>query len=340
MIKTGETEKYTQAWVELYNKGTSIRAIASEYNVGKTLVIRAIKPHTTIREKSPNLQYAEEWHRLYLSGVTKADIAREYNVSPPVVGSILEKMGVEKEPKMLKYEHLEKAFIDLYESGLSLREIGDKFGIDRQTILNYLNRRGATVRDLSEASRTIPFNEDYFDVLCPENLFVLGMIYSIGNIVYDNQTARNLLLMSNREGNIDFILEKIERTREKELSLHDGIYFQEPIHSIKFVKRLMELGFHSSSNYEFPQLEGNELDRFIDGFMYADLEFEKKRNVFTFRFPSHKTKDKVLDYFERKDFFTRLEIKEETDTSFAIEKKHFKEKAKIYYSQLPLWCEK
>lgn len=337
MKKTGDTEKYTQTWVDLYNKGMSIRAIATEYKIGKTVIQRAIKPYTAIREKSPNLKYAEEWYNLYLTGLSKAEIARQYGVSAQVVGSVLVTVGVEKEPKIdFKYEHLEEIFIELYKNGSSLKEIGDKFGIDKQTILNYLRRNEVPIRDLSEAGRTIPFNEDYFKELNSENLFVLGMVYRVGNIIYDNQKPRNLILISNREKNIHYILEKLERNRVKERPLFEGVYEYEPIHSINLVSRLIELGFHSSSNYEFPELTESEMDIFIEGYMYADLDFGKKQHIFQFSFPSPKSKEKVLDYFEKKDFFTRKEIREETDTSFTIENKPFYEKANGYYPELHL----
>lgn len=334
MRTKGITVQYSDAWIQSYTEGKSIREIADEYGVSKSVISRAIKPFIKIRPKSPNEKYGEEWLNLYIEGVSKTEIARRYDVFPGIVGNVLEKMGVQKTERKRKYEHLSDDFSRLYMDGKSLREIGEIYGINPQTILEYIKRDSVPVRSISEASRTIEFDEGYFDKLTDDNIFVLGMIFRIGHIIMDNGIPRAVKIVSKNKEFMDFIMDKLGREGDERLGKQDGIYYFDEIHSLKFVSRLYELGLNTKNSYQFPTLKQEKLNILIDGLFYPKILECKGERTISFAFPSREIKEVCLAYFEQKGLFSKNDIRGETDRKFIIGKKSCISALKEYYASL------
>jgi len=93
---TDESEQ--QKWLEMYEKGISVPAIAKSRGVDKSVIYRHLKKRGIVFERHPKKSITNrdlEWKRLYVNEhKSLADIAREYGVSPMTVSNHLQKLGV------------------------------------------------------------------------------------------------------------------------------------------------------------------------------------------------------------------------------------------------------
>lgn len=76
---------------------------------------------------------------------------------------------------------LYEEIIDLYQSGLSLEKIGQKYNVGRFAIKTVLNKRGVPTRDDSHKGRKYAINENYFDEIdTPNKAYIFGLLYADG----------------------------------------------------------------------------------------------------------------------------------------------------------------
>lgn len=274
------TEKYTQEWVELYNKGLSLREIGKQYGVTYVTVQNRIGDFVEFRPKSSTEQYITEWLELYNSGVKKAEIARMYGVSPSVVGAKLKKVGVQTRPNSLGIdEETIKKVISEYEKGTSLRAAADKYGISAQTALKYVNEEGSGTRKLSEVTRKYDIDALYFEELNPEKAFVLGLIYRIAAIVKTHsKTFLRITVVKSRSKLTSYIYDKLnfenenERKDRKDGATRVSIYCSEMIDSIrKYGIRNM------GENLEFAKNISPYEEYFIKGYIYGSVSVYKHK---------------------------------------------------------------
>lgn len=175
-----------EIWIIMYNSGMSFRAIAKEEGTTKGTVQRLIENDVTIRPKKPSEQYADEWHRLYLQGWTVIEIANKSDCSTGVVYQRLKEKGVVFEsissPEK-QFEHYLHEWVDLYDYGWSLRNIGNEYGVSVQTVSNYISDE-ISLRNYSDSARIYPVNVHYFDSInSPVKAYWLGYLFANGCIV-------------------------------------------------------------------------------------------------------------------------------------------------------------
>lgn len=261
-------------WIKMYNDGYSFRKIAEEYGVAMTTVKRRISPYVEIKPRNKYGKYADEWLNLFNSGVKKCEIARMYQVSPSTVGSVLSKVGVKRYGNK-KFLHLVDDMKKLYISGLSLKEISDKLNISTQAIADYLEFDGVSRRPYTEACRNYDINENMFEsVETCEKAFLLGVIWVIGNVVYDGQKPRNIRFVTTKENLISLAINNIY--------CNDGDYtlrevdatYRKDVQCIKLTNDLIKLGFSNKGNKQVPKFKNVDLtNSFIEGLLYSRLVF-------------------------------------------------------------------
>lgn len=272
MIKVKAEHKHLKEWVDLYNSGKSIRQIANDYNVAMTTVKRRIKGHIEIRPKSPYLKYAKEWLDLYESGMKKSDIARQYDVPPTTVGKILSKVGVKTNGNK-KYLHLIEDMKTMYSSGMSLNDISIKLGISAQAISNYLEHEDIDRRPYTEACRIFSINEEYFKLIDDEDkAFTVGMLWSLGNIVYDEGIPRNIRVVTTKKELIEFLINKIYIDKKTVEYKASNNAYVEDIFCEGMMSHLISIGFSNKNNKKIPNFKSLEImNSFIDGVLYTKL---------------------------------------------------------------------
>lgn len=271
-MKIKKEHKHLKEWIDLYNSGKSIRQIANDYNVAMTTVKRRIKGHVEIRPKSPYLKYAKEWLDLYESGVKKSDIARQYDVAPTTVGKILSKVGVKTNGNK-KYLHLIEDMKAMYLSGMSLNDISIKLGISSQAILNYLEYEDVNRRPYTEACRIFRINEEYFNLIDNEDkAFTLGILWSLGNIVYDEGVPRNIRVVTGKKEFAELLINKIYIDKKVvEYKASNNAYIED-IFCENMMHHLISIGFSNKNNKKIPNFKSSKImNSFIDGVLYTKL---------------------------------------------------------------------
>lgn len=268
---TSKYQKFYPEWIELYQQGLSIREIADRYKVNKGCVSYCIRNTIGIRPKNNHHLYEEEAIRLFQLGFNGQEIANQLNISFNVVKNILSKNGIHLGNK-LKYEHLISHFIEDYEKGLSLREIGDKYNVSSQTVLNYLNYNQSKVRSYSESSLIYEIENTYFKDLNPEKIYFMGIIFGCGKI-YEINTSQfiNFSIDENKKELLEKILDEFSNKTNKSIFKKDkGKGYYARINSIAFVEELRELGI----NQHLPSLKDEDKIFFFKGF------FDSSHSIF------------------------------------------------------------
>lgn len=280
MSEKKETKKYTQEWVDLYNKGLSLREIGKKYDVTYVTVKNRIGDYVDFRPKSLAEQYISEWLELYNSGVKKSEIARMYDVSPSVVGTKLKKAGVPTRPNGLNIDEATiKSVVEEYAKGYSLKSVADKYRISAQTVLKYVNEEGSGSRKLAEVTRKYDIDALYFEELNFEKVFVLGLIYRIAAIVQTHsKTFLRITVVKSRSKLTSYIYDKFnfanenERRDKKDGATRISIYCAEMIDSIK------KYGIRTMGDkLEMPKNISPYEDYFIKGYIYGSVSVYKHK---------------------------------------------------------------
>lgn len=277
-MKQSKEHKYMKEWIDMYNQGMSFRQIAKDYNVAMTTVKRRIKEHVEVRPKSKYMQYADEWLELFNSGMKKAEIARRYNVNPTTVGSILSKVGVKRNGDK-KFLHLLDEMKSLYSSGKSLREISDKLNLSPQLIAEYLEFDDFERRPYSAACRNYAINDNLFESIdTTEKAFSLGIVFGIGNIVFDGNISRNVRLVTTNEDLMSFLIAKIYKNDTNINFRKTDHTYRKDIQCDKIKDDLIKLGFSNKGNKQVPIFKSKELkNAFIDGLVYSKVSFSESK---------------------------------------------------------------
>lgn len=76
----------------------------------------------------------------------------------------------------------------LYHDGMSLKEVGDYYGVDRGVVARFFNKRGVIRKTQSEACQIYEINQNYFsNPNKPDVAYFLGFLWADGcNKTYDN----------------------------------------------------------------------------------------------------------------------------------------------------------
>ena len=195
-------------------------------------------------------------------------------------------MGIEPDAesssKLKKYTHLVGDFIQEYQSGMSLSEIGQKHGINKQTILNYLRDEEIEVRDYAESSRKYSLKEDYFDNIdTKEKAFFLGIVFAIGTTIdLHKSQCLNLSTHMSKEILLKMVVKELrgEENYSGMATGKDDDILRIRLHSKHLFERLRELGLNNRNETIFPNIPKELLPSFILGYMQDRATYKPKRN--------------------------------------------------------------
>ncbi|MFS0883124.1 hypothetical protein [Metabacillus niabensis] len=287
-------EKYRDLWIEKYNNGMSFTAIGKEYGVHYSTVRNVIINFVDKRDKSPYKKYVAEWVRLYeIEGLSSNEIAKKYKCDVTTVTKMLKNEGVQLRRDVVRertYDKYLDEWIELYDKGLSLKSIAEKYGTYPQTVHSYIKEK-IEMRKYEETSKTYHLMESYFDVIDnKEKAYWLGYFYSSGNLAYIKEGAGYTLQLSDK---IEYV-DRLEKFR-KVIKLDKNIEKLNPSSNvIRFTSKhmcqtLIELGFSKdkNNNSHFPKIEKDYYKSFILGFVDGKGYINSKRNQFAIHGSDH-----------------------------------------------------
>lgn len=136
--------------------------------------------------------------------------------------------------RILSCEQLEE-MCTLYNSGISMKELGKMFKINYLTVKSYLKKLGIRLRVSSEIHRHYKLNENFFDEIdTEEKAYFLGLLYADGcNIAHAN-VIKIALQVDDK-----YIVEK----------LRDLIFLEyRPLHCIR--EKIRKNGIHQKEMWE------------------------------------------------------------------------------------------
>jgi hypothetical protein len=86
--------------------------------------------------------------------------------------------------RLIFFEENDKDFmVSEYSKGITLLQIGKKFGVNPHTIRRVLLEKNIKIKTRSDARREFFFDQDYFKIIdTPEKAQILGFIYADGNV--------------------------------------------------------------------------------------------------------------------------------------------------------------
>ena len=142
----------------------------------------------------------------YLGGQTVWSLAVKYGCSRPCMYRFLKEEGVYTQKYVDNINDFKDQIISEYVSGSNTIELGIKYHVCHTTITHLLERFNIPMRTQSEATRTYPLNESFFDNIdTPIKAYFLGFLYADGN----NYTKKN---------EISIELSDIDKTHLEKLS--------------------------------------------------------------------------------------------------------------------------
>ena len=182
--------------------------------------------------------------------------------------------------------------INMYNSGMSIQKIADKYLVSSSVIRNILIKYNVETRDNSHKGRKYTLDENYFDRVDSYNkAYILGLLYADGC----NYTKSNHVFIELQERD-----KKILEDINKELGsdrpllyndLHSKNENWQSTYRLSFVNKhmssvLSELGLVANKSLilEFPQwLDESLYPHFLRGYMDGDghLEIESKNKFLT-----------------------------------------------------------
>ena len=250
-------ERDIEILVEMYEYGVTYEELSELLDLPCSRVKNTINTYIKERIKNDVLE-------LYDKGLSHTSIAKELKITPNRTKLILAKNGRMTIDNLKRPELLELIVND-YKNGLSISEIRRKYKMSDNSILIYLGVAGVPIK-----SRTtdIDINERYFNTLNKDNIFDLGIMFSMCN-VYN---------LSNSRKRVDLVIaKKFERylTHIKDrLNTINTIYYKKvgnsanlSIHSNELSKVLLKYGLKD----KFPTLDEELEYKFYDGYFRTSL---------------------------------------------------------------------
>lgn len=136
----------------------------------------------------------------YNSGLDIKSISSAYNISYDVVWNRLIKWGVHKksEKQNARIPLPKQSVIQFYLDGQSSAEIGSRFGVSPNIIINRLNDWGVKIRRNGEWNRK-NVNHNAFDTISPESAYWMGVLAGDGCVSPGKRTPVIILEMKDLE---------------------------------------------------------------------------------------------------------------------------------------------
>ena len=162
--KTDLNEAELEELKVMFKEGFTYKSMAIHFKVKSEVISQAIKREGLVKPYVPNVSWdykkAEED---YLSGVPLTEIARRRGVaSYNAIGPVMERLGHER--RGTKSERSKGLPVDQiiseYESGKPIYQLGEEYGVSRETIRRRLVKAGVHIRTSSKA---LPVSEIWFE---------------------------------------------------------------------------------------------------------------------------------------------------------------------------------
>ena len=200
--------------------------------------------------KKTNLK-SEEILRLYKEGKMLTEITQLTSSSQPTVKKVLLNNGIDYtlDLKKSKEEVLKKA-VELYKEGKSQVYIEKTLNLTRKTIRELLKDSDVIYRDKSEQYHIrykTEIDHDAFDILTPEALYWIGMLYTDGHIEQKREASIELTLHKQDEQHLEKFKQFLKSNR-KISGNNNSDCKRVRINSKKLRDRLVELGFTSNKS--------------------------------------------------------------------------------------------
>lgn len=150
--------------------------------------------------------YKNEILSLYSQGMNPRAISKKLGTVYTSTYYFLKRAGVYSKRELVISAVKKENFIKDYESGMSLRKIGEKYNVCQSVASDYVRRWGLIARPQYRVKK---INEKFFQTFTEESLWVLGWMFSDGNVC---QTDNTMSISVHR--NDIKILETIAKTME------------------------------------------------------------------------------------------------------------------------------
>lgn len=217
---------------------------------------------------------SDEIIRLYKSGSLLTEICKETTSSQSTVKKVLSSVGIDydKEQQVLYQQKLDKA-IEMYKNGASQITIEKELKLTRKTIRNLLKSKAdidyRTKSDQQHIKRKTKIDKKVFDVLTPDSLYWIGMLYADGHIEQKREASIDLVLHTEDVNHLEKFKEftKSNRPIKKLKSNCSRIR----INSVNIRDVLVKYGFtHNKSTTICPHPELRESRDFWRGVLDGD----------------------------------------------------------------------
>lgn len=160
-----------------------------------------------------------EYIQDYLNGESIASISRRSGRSYDVLSLFFRKNGVTIRPNFTISKELETIIIELYLSGLSCKNVGEKVGVSTTSVRMVLIRNNIARKKPHWNSRKYKCDDTFFDCIdTEEKAYFFGLLYADGSV---NKRLTNIsITLQDRDKDI---LEKLTQYIQPDKSL----YFQD-----------------------------------------------------------------------------------------------------------------
>jgi hypothetical protein len=199
--------------------------------------------------KKTNLK-SEEIIRLYKEGKMLTEITQLTSSSQPTVKKVLLNNGIDYnlDLKKSKEETLKKV-VELYKEGKSQIYIEKTLNLTRKTIRELLKESNVIYRSKSDQHHIqykTKIDHNIFDVLLPEALYWIGMLYTDGHIEQKREASIELTLHEQDEQHLEKFKQFLKSNRK--ISKGNKNCKRLRVNSEKIRNRLVELGFTSNKS--------------------------------------------------------------------------------------------
>ena len=203
--------------IKMCKDGITQRELAEKYNVTQSMISIIIKEHD-LDWKNGKLPIVSEHDYGDIIAMSQPEIAKIYNCSASLISSILKKTNTPTRIGGSKNAMADIAqWAKMYEDGMLLYEIAEKFGTTGPTVSKLLKKNGYDIDRY-----TYHFNEHYFDCIdSQDKAYILGLLWADGH----NSIDKGSVILELQEED-KLLLERINDLTENErplrkVPLHD-----------------------------------------------------------------------------------------------------------------------
>lgn len=193
---------------------------------------------------------ADQILSLYKEGKMLTEITQLTSSSQATVKKVLLHFGInyDSDRKENRTDILNKV-LELYQQGKSQTYIEKELNLTRKTIRELLKSKGIEYRDKSQQHHiryNTQINHNAFDVLTPECLYWIGMLYSDGHIETVRESGATLTLHENDKNHLEKF--KLFLQSNRSITKDNGQCSRLRFNSKTIINRLVELGFTSNKS--------------------------------------------------------------------------------------------